>query len=501
VTRPAAGLAALFATLLGASAAPAIRAQVREPAGQAAPASAQDATLADDLDRLFADPTFARALVGIRIESLTTGRLLYERNGQKLVVPGSNMKLLTMAVTAEKLGWDYTFETRLEAAGRIQNGVLHGDLIVTGSGDPSIVAQDLGAAALFGEWAAALRAAGVRRVDGRILGDDHAFDEEGLGAGWAWDYLTAAYAAPSGALSYNENTVVARIAPGAAAGEPARVELLPPGSGLELVNEVETGAPGSALTIDLTRMPGSARLTVRGRIPAGRRAELRTTTVRQPTRFFVEAFRLALAERGITVSGGAWDLDDVEVPAPAARQTIATRRSLALSYLAGYFMKVSQNFYGETFLKTLGRTTGRPGSAATGRQVVRETLAVWGVPADAFVMNDGSGLSRYDYVTADAIVTILKHIWHDARLRGPFLATLPVGAHDGTLETRMRGTVLDGRVQAKTGTISNMRALSGYLETKSGERIVFSIIANHFTAPNAEVDAIVEKALARVAER
>src|SRR4029453_2023987 len=111
----------------------------------------------------------ARALVGIRIESLTSGRLLYERNGQKLVVPASNMKLLTMAVAAEKLGWDYTFETRLEAAGRIQNGVLTGDLIVVGTGDPSIVAQDLGPAALFGEWASALRAAGIRRVDGRIL--------------------------------------------------------------------------------------------------------------------------------------------------------------------------------------------------------------------------------------------------------------------------------------------------------------------------------------------
>ena len=149
----------------------------------------------------------------------------------------------------------------------------------------------------------------------------------------------------------------------------------------------------------------------------------------------------------------------------------------------------------------MGRTTGRPGSAASGRQVVREVLGTWGVPADAFVMNDGSGLSRYDYVTADAIVAILKHVWNDPRLRGPFLAALPVGAHDGTLESRMRGTILDGSVQAKTGTISNMRSLSGYLETQSGERIVFSIIANHFTAPNADIDAVVEKALIRVAER
>jgi D-alanyl-D-alanine carboxypeptidase/D-alanyl-D-alanine-endopeptidase (penicillin-binding protein 4) len=494
--------AAAFAALVLVSGAGLTSRAADEPRARPdAVTSAQDATLAADLDRLFADPALARALVGIRIESLTSGRLLYERNGQKLVVPASNMKLLTMSVAAEKLGWDYTFETRLEAAGRIQNGVLTGDLIVVGTGDPSIVAQDLGPAALFGEWASALRAAGIRRVDGRILGDDHAFDDEGLGAGWAWDYLIAAYAAPSGALSYNENVVVARIAPGGAAGEPGRVELAPPGSGLEIVNEVQTGPTGSPVSLELGRLPGSSRLTLRGRIPAGRDVVSRTTTVAHPTRFFVEGLRLALTERGIAVSGGAWDLDDVEVAPAAPRQTIARRQSLPLSYLAGYFMKVSQNFYGEMFLKALGRTTGRPGSAAAGRQVVRDTLASWGVPADAFVMNDGSGLSRYDYVTADTIVTILKHVWNDPRLRGPFLATLPVGAHDGTLETRMRGTILDGRVQAKTGTISNMRALSGYLETKSGERIVFSIIANHFTAANADIDGIVEKALARVAER
>ena len=108
-------------------------------------------------------------------------------------------------------------------------------------------------------------------------------------------------------------------------------------------------------------------------------------------------------------------------------------------------MKSSQNFYGEMFLKALGRTTGRQDRRASGRQVVREVLGTWGIPADAFVMNDGSGLSRYDYVTADAIVAILKHVWNDPRLRGPFLAALPVGAHDGTLESRMRGTILDGQ--------------------------------------------------------
>ena len=163
-----------------------------------------------------------RALVGIRIESLGSGRVLYARDAQKLVVPASNMKILTMAVAADRLGWDHRFVTTLEAAGPVAAGVLKGDLVVTGSGDPSVVAQDLRHAAVFGEWATALAAAGIRRVEGRLIGDDDAFDDEGIGAGWAWDYLTANYAAPSGALSYNENVVTARITPGDVTGAPAQ---------------------------------------------------------------------------------------------------------------------------------------------------------------------------------------------------------------------------------------------------------------------------------------
>lgn len=459
-------------------------------------------TLARELDEIFNAPIFARALVGVRIESLRTGEVIYERNSDKLVVPASNMKLLTMSVAAEKLGWDYKFETRLEAAGPISDGVLDGDLIVTGTGDPSIVAQDGGPAAVFSEWAEALRRAGIRRVTGRLIGDDNAFDDDGLGAGWAWDYLTDGYAAPSGALSFNENVVSLRITPGAAEGEAAQITLRPPGATFEIANEMKTAAAATQTAVDVVRMPGSARLTIRGRIAAGASPISRTTTIENPTTFFVGALKAALVERGVPVARGAWDIDDVtDVPPASARRLIAMRASLPLSALAARFLKNSQNFYGEMFLKAIGRTTGRPGSADAGRQVVRDTLASWGIGRDAFVMNDGSGLSRYDYVTAGTIVTLLKHVWQDEKLRGPFLAALPVGGHDGTLESRMKTSALNRRVQAKTGTISNMRALSGFLETNSGEKIVFSIIANHYTGPTSEVDAAAERALERLLTR
>jgi serine-type D-Ala-D-Ala carboxypeptidase/endopeptidase (penicillin-binding protein 4) len=455
--------------------------------------------LVSDLNQIFDAPVLARALVGARVESLARPGVIYERNANSLVMPASNLKLFTLAASAERLGWNFMFETRVEAAGTIADGALRGDLVVVGGGDPSIGSQDFGAAPMFGEWAEALKQAGIRRVDGRLLGDDHVFDQANLGAGWAWDYLADGYAAPVGGLSYNENVAVVRIWPGEAPGDPVRVEVSPPGHQLEITNALKTVDGKSSASIDLARLPGSARLTISGTVPAGGKMVTRTAAIDNPTRFFVEGLRLALADRGIRITGGAWDLDDVtNPPAEAGRRVIARRQSPPLSALAGYWLKVSQNFYAETFFKTLGHAPGQPGSAEGGRKAVREVLTPWGIPPDSYVMNDGSGLSRYDYVTAAGVVTLLRHVWEDERLRGPFVAALPVGGHDGTLSSRMKDTVLDANVEAKTGTISNVRSLSGYLETKAHEKLVFSMIVNHFTAKDSEIDAVVEQALARL---
>jgi D-alanyl-D-alanine carboxypeptidase/D-alanyl-D-alanine-endopeptidase (penicillin-binding protein 4) len=454
--------------------------------------------LVSDLNQIFDAPVLARALVGVRVESLARPGVIYERNANSLVMPASNLKLFTLAASAERLGWNFTLETRVEAAGTIADGALRGDLVVVGGGDPSIGSQDFGAAPMFSEWADALKQAGIRRVDGRLLGDDHFFDQANLGAGWAWDYLADGYAAPVGGLSYNENVAVVRIWPGEAPGEPVRVEVSPPGHQLEITNALKT-VDGKSASIDLARLPGSPKLTISGTVPAGGKMVTRTAAIDNPTRFFVEGLRLALESRGIRVTGGAWDLDDVgDPPAEAGRRVIARRQSPPLSALAGYWLKVSQNFYAETFFKTLGRAPGQPGSAEGGRKAVRDVLTPWGIPPDSYVMYDGSGLSRYSYVTATGVVTLLRHVWEDEKLRGPFVAALPVGGHDGTLSSRMKDTVLDANVEAKTGTIANVRSLSGYLETKAHEKLVFSMIVNHFTAADAQIDAVVEKALTRL---
>jgi D-alanyl-D-alanine carboxypeptidase/D-alanyl-D-alanine-endopeptidase (penicillin-binding protein 4) len=284
------------------------------------------------LDAIFNDPLFARATFGVRIESLGDGRVIYTRNSDKLVVPASNMKLLTMAVAAERLGWDFTFETRLDAAGTVAEGTLTGDLLVVGGGDPSIDAQGGGAAPLFVEWADALWAAGIRRVDGRVIGDDNILDDTIIGPGWAWDYLGDGYAAGSGALNYNENAAVIRVRPGQTVGALAHVELTPAGHGLVMTSEVTTGPAGVLPSMSQFRRPGSNALTLSGTIPVDRAVVVRTAAVENPTQFFVNGLTGALEARGIVVRGGAWDIDNLETPAVSGnRRTIATHRSQPLS--------------------------------------------------------------------------------------------------------------------------------------------------------------------------
>ena len=468
------------------------------PAHSVLPSPATTSTLSTDLDAIFDDPILSRAVVGVHVESLRDGRVLYSRTAGARVLPASSLKIVTAAVAAERLGWDHRFETRLEISGTVVDGVLHGNVFVVGGGDPTLGARDLAGGPLFEEWASALREAGITGVTGAIIGDDNAFDDEPLGAGWAWDYLADGYAAPSGALSYNENVVVLRVVPADTPGAPAHVEFGPPGHGLRLANHVFTGAAGTPASLSVQRTPGSHVVAITGQLPVGGNPIIRTTTVVNPTQFFVEAFRLLLASRGIGVRMGAADIDDEPgIDTNRPRRTIATHLSEPLSAVIAHMMKVSQNFYGEMLVKALGRSSTQPGSTERGREIVQATLEAWGLPVDGLVMYDGSGLSRYNYVTAELLVGVLRRVWHDDRLKGPFAAALPVAGHDGTLGARMN-EALRRRVQAKTGTISNVRSLTGYLETNAGEKVAFTMIANHFVTPNALVDAVMERALERL---
>src|SRR5262245_15993247 len=221
-------------------------------AGAAAGHSRRERELAADLDRIFTAPVMEHGLWGVEVKSLDTGRVLYARNPRTLMMPASNMKILTLAAAAETLGWDYRFTTTLETAAPVEDGTLKGDLIVRGGGDPSINTRGKRADAVFDEWASGLKAAGITRIDGGVIGDASAFDDRRLGQGWSWDYLQDGYAAPVSALEFNENVATLSIRPGAKAGDPADLEL-PVATGLGLVYHVVTGENGTPTRITIDR--------------------------------------------------------------------------------------------------------------------------------------------------------------------------------------------------------------------------------------------------------
>jgi D-alanyl-D-alanine carboxypeptidase/D-alanyl-D-alanine-endopeptidase (penicillin-binding protein 4) len=455
--------------------------------------------LQHDFDAALAAPSLERGYWSVLAKSLRTDETLYSLNPDKLMMPASTMKVLTLAAAAERLGWDFTYETRLVGTGRIDAGTLDGDLLVVGDGDPTIVDRDGMAARLFENWAEQLKAAGVRTIAGSIVGDDSAFDRDALGYGWSWDDLVEGYAAGVSALQFNENRVQVTIAPGPTIGAPADVSITPDGSDLIVVSDVTTsaGKPGS---IEIHRQPGTPRLEVRGAIPLGAEPNVRSASVEHVSLFFATSLRAALIAHGVEVRGPAVGLDDLRGAAPRTKgATLVTYRSPPLSAMMLQPFKFSLNMHEETLLKTMGAAAGTPTFKA-GRAAVRSTLERWGVPAGAFIQADGSGLSRYNYLTSDALVRTLAHVARDDKLRGAFELSLPIAGRDGTLAGRMRDTPAEGNVHAKTGAMTGVRALAGYVSTADGEPVVFAVIANNFEAPAETIVRTIDQLVVRLAE-
>jgi serine-type D-Ala-D-Ala carboxypeptidase/endopeptidase (penicillin-binding protein 4) len=460
------------------------------------------AALQHDIDGILAAPALSHGLWGVLVKSLARDETWYSLNAGKLMMPASSMKVITLAATAEKLGWDYRYETRLLVTGPISDGVLHGDLLVVGSGDPSIDDWDGAATRLFGTWADQLKTAGVRTIEGRIVGDDNAFDDDGLGFGWSWDDLVAGFAAGVSALQFNENVVRVTVAPGGTVGAAASVALTPnvAEAGLLSVHSlVTTGVATSAPAVERRRLPGSVRLELRGSVPLKGRPIVQTMSVDNPTLYFVTALRAALIANGVDVLGQAVDADDLDaVPSPTGAPPVVTYQSPPFAVLATTLMKFSQNQYAETFLKTIG-ANGQPGTAEAGRAAIRAVLEDWDVGTAGLIQADGSGLSRYNYVTPDTLVAILSHVDRDERLRERYEATLPIAGRDSTVVSRMKGTAAEGNARIKDGAMANVRAMTGYVRTADREKLVFAILANNFDGPASTITAAADAIVVRLA--
>lgn len=456
-------------------------------------------TLALRVDSILADSAFAHAHWGAQVVSLQSGEVLYRRSAERVFVPASNQKLFTGAAALETLGPAYRFDTAIFASGQVRDGVLRGDLIVRGSGDPSISARfDEDARAVFFAWADSLKARGITRVQGGIVGVDSAFTGPSLGAGWMWDDLNYGFAAEFGALQFNESVATLQIVPSRTVGAPPVVILDPPTQHVRIHNLATTGMEGSPLALSITRDPAGPGVTVEGSIPADTAMIARSLAVRDPTAYFVSTLRETLREAGVMVEGQALPAEQwPEDRAGVVEALLFTHRSPPLREILAGMMKPSQNQIAETLLLTVGRELRGEGSAAAGAVVMDSLLRAWNLPADELRMADGSGMSRYNLASPRLLVGLLAHMDRSPS-RDAWRASLPVAGVDGTLAGRMNEPPLVENVVAKTGTLSGVRALSGYLTRASGEPVAFSFIVNHHLLSASDADRLVEAALSLI---
>jgi serine-type D-Ala-D-Ala carboxypeptidase/endopeptidase (penicillin-binding protein 4) len=499
--------------------------------------------LSKDIAAVLSQPPLNRAHWGIDVVDLETGKALYSENSDQLFLPASNAKLFTTAAALAIAGPDYRFRTTVEAEGKIDdNGRLLGDLVIFGRGDPNISGRVLPYALktqrtpphtqILEDMADQVARNGLKIVDGDLIGDDTFYAFEPYAEGWAWDDLQWIDGAPVSALTFNDNVVFVNIMPGEHPGDKPIITVEPETSYYELDNRVVTSSVGVTKRVGLHRDPGSKKIVLWGSLPLGDSGMKEPMSIEDPAEFVAELFRTMLERRGITIRGktrarhgDAAQFFDQQIAhpatavvapsvvnsAPAAATTSpqerpdlnqASSNKVLAEHISGPLLddtrvtnKVSENLHAELALRLAGKLRGYGGSFEGGVAAVKQFLLQAGLKEDEFMFLDGSGLSRRDLVTPAATVQLLiyasRQPWGAA-----FEESLPVSGVDGSLSDRFQKTPAVGLVHAKTGSLSHVNALSGYGQTQTGKRFVFSIFCNDHnllaSKALAAIDAVVK---------
>lgn len=441
--------------------------------------------LRDQLDDYFNDSNFSNAIWGVLVKSLKTGEVIYKRNADKSFIPASNMKLFTGAAALLLLGPKYVYETNIYVNGDLEKGVLKGDLIIQGSGDPTISNRfyEGNHTKIFEEWADTLKARGIWIIKGNVYGDDSFFDNVGLGNGWTWDYESSWFAAPSGALSFNDNSVEIKVDP-TEINFPSKVSLIPYTKYLSVISKVTTVDENTESSVSVVRQRGTNLLMVTGTIKKGSQSVKEHVSISDPTMYFLTVLREVFERKGIVIQGRVGNLNSAENNIiPDDITPLYTQRSVPLKTIIKELNKNSNNFYAEQLLKTIGLEIYNYGTVENGVKACKEIFNSMGINPENMVMADGSGLSRLDLVTPRQIVNLLSYMYKNDEFSN-FYESLPIGGVDGTLINRMKRTAAENNVRAKAGYNDNVSSLSGYLKTLSGEQMAFSIIVNNYlTSP------------------
>jgi D-alanyl-D-alanine carboxypeptidase/D-alanyl-D-alanine-endopeptidase (penicillin-binding protein 4) len=483
--------------------------------------------------RILAGPGVSQAHWGISVVALS-GSKIFALNDSQYFNPASNAKLMTTAAAYALLPSGLTFTTVVSATAPVgAAGEIRGDVTIFGVGDANMSGRTMPYGikternetplAALEDMADQIVRRGVRSVSGDIVGDDTWFLYERYGSGWSWDDLQWGYGAPVSALSVNDNEVYLNAAPAAQAGEAVAASWMPATHYYTLENTLLTAAAGDPGKPGIERSPGDLTVRLFGRTPLGGPGVHSALAIQDPAEYAARSLREMLIARGVQVGGSAraqhrlsTDTSDFLAgqSQPLALHPIAFETIKAANagpvVLASHVSpplgddlvvtnKVSQNLHAEITLRTLGKLEAGDGSLREGTRVVRQFLLSAGVNPGDFVLYDGCGLSVQDLVTPQAFTTLLtfaaRQTWGEA-----FKASLPVGGVDGSLSSRFRQPALDGKVFAKTGTLGEARALSGYVVGATGQTVAFSIMCTDHNPSSPADRSAMDQIVAAIAE-
>ena len=440
--------------------------------------------LADRIDRIVQNGAARSAFWGIYVQDLTTGQVLYRLNADKTLMPASTQKLFTTATALDALGHDFRYETTLYFDGKVEGSVLKGDLIIQGSGDPTFGSRHMPGPDPLRTWAQALAQMGVTRLEGRIIGDDNAFADELYAEGWDVSYIaTATYAQATSGLSYRDNLAQVSVR-GTRSGRAANLQADPSGY-LDLQNRVTTHGRRRGGSVRLDRVVGTETVTLHGAVSRSYRSTI-DVPVHDPTAFTLHSFRRQLEAAGVRVATTLVDVDELrQKPDYQQAQPLMMHLSPPLSEIMANINKQSNNFYAEHVFRTFswgGTTNG-------GERRAKALLARAGVDVSGLSIRDGSGLSRKDMITPEAMGRLLAFM-HTHPDVATFKASLARGGEAGsTLRGRLKGQ----GVQAKTGSLQYVRALSGYATARNGHPLAFVVIANNYTTSPGTIKQTIDR--------